>query len=886
MGFLMTTMSRRVLAGLSALSCGAAAVVAVQPAHADPTAASHVVINEVYGGGGNSGATWTHDFVELLNPTSTDVSVKGWKLEYLTGKGKVANTCSLAGVVKAGGHFLVQEARGDGGSKALPTPDAECSAFMSATKGSVRITDASGATVDLVGYGAASVAEKKAAPAPSNTTSIERRHGVDTDDNSADFEVGGPTPTHSGSAPAPTPAPTPTPTPVPDPTETPIATIQGNSPASPLVDKTVTTVGVVTAAYPTGGFNGIYIQTPGSGGTPKKATDASDGVFVYSKWAAANVKVGDCVTVKGTVMEYNDLTEIGGSTRVDRKSGCAPVKATELTSLPATDADREAYEGMLVKPTSGYTVTNNYGLNQYGQIGLADGDKPLYQGTEIALPGKDAEAVEAANKAKYINLDDGSSWNFMTNADAKNSPLPYLSQDTPIRTGTHVDFTSPVIMDQRFGWNFQPTGQVVGADSKLSPIKAGNNRPTTPPAVGGNVKLASFNVLSYFTDLGQDEPNCKAYVDRDGNPVSANYCLVRGAYTPKAFADQQAKIVTAINGLGADVVSLEEVENSAQITWHPGQSRDASLANLVAALNKAAGEKVWAYVPSPTVIPPNEDVIRSAFIYKIGRVSPVGASQILTDPAFANARQPLAQRFQPEGSRRTFVAVVNHFKSKGSGEDDGTGQGKSNPSRVSQAKALTGWVNTTFKDDPVFMLGDFNAYAMEDPIRAIKDAGFSEVVEEYDPSAASYQYSGRVGSLDHIFTNAKAHELVSGAGIWDINGSESVAMQYSRRNYNVTDFYTTSQFGASDHSPALVGFSMQAPSPTPSMTPTTVPTTPSVTTPSLTPSMTPTTAPVTTVSTTTPSVTAPASATAPSTTVAPAREYVPGPRPGLPHTGV
>ena len=217
------------------------------------------------------------------------------------------------------------------------------------------------------------------------------------------------------------------------------------------------------------------------------------------------------------------------------------------------------------------------------------------------------------------------------------------------------------------------------------------------------------------------------------------------------------------------------------------------------------------------------------------------------------------------------MAVVNHFKSKGSGEDDGTGQGKSNPSRVSQAKALTEWVNATFKDDPVFMLGDFNAYAMEDPIRAIKDAGFSEVVEEHDPGAASYQYSGRVGSLDHIFTNAKAHELVSGAGIWDINGSESVAMQYSRRNYNVTDFYTTSQFGASDHSPALVGFSMQAPSPTPSMTPTTAPVT---------------TAPVTTVPTATPSVTVPAPTTAPSTTVAPAPEYVPGPRPGLPHTGV
>lgn len=110
------------------------------------------------------------------------------------------------------------------------------------------------------------------------------------------------------------------------------------------------------------------------------------------------------------------------------------------------------------------------------------------------------------------------------------------------------------------------------------------------------------------------------------------------------------------------------------------------------------------------------------------------------------------------------------------------------------------------------MLGDFNAYAMEDPIRARKAAGFSEVVEEYDPDAASCEFSGRVGSLDHIFANAKAHELVSGAGIWDTNGSESVAMQYSRRDDIVADLH---------HQPvrcigtlaSLVGFSMQTPAP-------------------------------------------------------------------------
>ncbi|MSS46506.1 ExeM/NucH family extracellular endonuclease [Cutibacterium sp. WCA-380-WT-3A] len=812
----MTTTSRRVLASLAAASCSTAMILGmVEPVHADAAAADHVVINEVYGGGGNAGATWTHDFVELLNPTSSDISVQGWALEYLTAQGKVANTCTLQGSVKAGGYFLIQEAKGNGGNTSLPTPDALCTASMSATQGSVRLNNASGATLDLVGYGAAAAVETHAAPAPSSTSSISRRDGTDTDDNSSDFTVGDPTPMNSGSGSVPSATATPTPSSPANPAQIPISQIQGVGPTSPMVNKTVSTLGVVTATYATGGYNGIYIQTPGSGGIPKKATDASDGVFVYSPWAASNVKVGDCVAVKGTVTEYHDLTEIGGNTRVDRKSGCVAVKPTNLATLPATDAEREAYEGMLVRPTSGYTITNNYGLNQYGQIGLASGDQPLYQGTEVALPGKDAESVEAANIAKYINLDDGASWNFMTDADAKKSPLPYLSQDTPMRIGTHVEFTSPVIMDQRFGWNFQPIGHVVGSDSKFSPIKAGNNRPANPPAVGGNVKLGSFNVLSYFTDLGQDEPNCKPYVDREGTPISANSCLVRGAYTPKAFADQQAKIVTAINGLGADVVSLEEVENSAQITWHRGQPRDASLANLVGALNKAAGSTVWAYVPSPIVVPPNEDVIRSAFIYKVGKVSPIGASQILADPAFSNARQPLAQRVQPAGSKRTFVAVVNHFKSKGSGDDDGTGQGKSNPSRLAQARALTGWVNKTFADDPVFMLGDFNAYAMEDPIRAIKDAGFSEVVEEYDPDAASYQFSGRVGSLDHIFANGKAYDLVTGAGIWDINGAESVAMQYSRRNYNVTDFYTTSRFGASDHSPALVGFSMQAPASTP-----------------------------------------------------------------------
>ncbi|WP_458933126.1 hypothetical protein, partial [Enterococcus faecium] len=86
-----------------------------------------------------------------------------------------------------------------------------------------------------------------------------------------------------------------------------------------------------------------------------------------------------------------------------------------------------------------------------------------------------------------------------------------------------------------------------------------------------------------------------------------------------------------------DVVSLEEIENSAQF----GKDRDAALSTLVSALNAAAGSEQWAFVPSPAVLPASEDVIRTAFIYKKGIVVPVGDSVILDDAAFANARQPL-----------------------------------------------------------------------------------------------------------------------------------------------------------------------------------------------------------------------------------------------------
>ena len=157
---------------------------------------------------------------------------------------------------------------------------------------------------------------------------------------------------------------------------------------------------------------------------------------------------------------------------------------------------------------------------------------------------------------------------------------------------------------------------------------------------------------------------------------------------------QRDKIVSAINTADADIVSLEELENSV----HYGKPRDFAIDALVTALNADAGPGTWAAVPSPAGrLPPlaEQDVIRNGFIYKPANIALVGDSVVLADEstgteAFADAREPLAQAFKAVGSddADAFAVIVNHFKSKGSGTPDPDGQGNANDRREIQANAL------------------------------------------------------------------------------------------------------------------------------------------------------------------------------------------------------
>ncbi|NYD42178.1 ExeM/NucH family extracellular endonuclease [Nocardioides panaciterrulae] len=823
-----------VLGGFALVSSGVA-LAATAPAVAS-TDGTGLVISEAYGGGGNSGATLKNDFVELYNPTSAPISVEGLSIQYRSSgsANPASGVTELHGSVPAGGHYLVEEAAGAGGTTDLPTPDATGTTAMSGSAFTVWLAegtaalnpptgDAAGTTgvVDLVGVNSNTFEGAKTGGVSSTASAQRAAAGTDTDVNSADFTITAPTPESSnGDGGAGGGGGGDTGTPV----DATIAEIQGTGSSSPLAGKDVTTVGVVTAAYPSGGFYGYVIQTQGTGGADDATPGASDGVYVYQPSGAVTVQPGDYVQVTGSVSEYGGLTELTVPATGVTELSAAHQEVTALKGdLPTTDAGREAHESELLDLSGQhFTVTDNYTTNQYAEIGLATGDTPLITPTEMA-DAQDAAAVaavEADNAARAITLDDGSSTNFLPygGGDNQDIPLPWLGTDNPVRVSSAATFHQPVVLDYRNKtWKLQPTHQVTDEGKDVVTFSDTRSENAAPQDVGGDLKLATFNVLNYFPTTGEEYVaaggSCTYYEDRDGDPVTDRDCGEsgpRGAAQAEDLKRQQDKIVAAINTMDADIVSLEEIENSVKF----GKDRDYALSTLVDALNQAAGTTRWAYVPSPAAsdLPPldEQDVIRTAFIYNPATVQPVGDSEVLVgSAAFYDAREPLAQAFRPAGANddTTFGVIVNHFKSKGSGTDDHTGQGNANPDRVAQAHDLLTFADKFEADrgiDTLFMTGDYNAYSMEDPVQVLEDGGFTNLQSD-QADEWTYDFGGMVGSLDHVFANAAAFADVTGVDIWNINADEAVAFEYSRDNYNATDFYQANQFRASDHDPEIVG---------------------------------------------------------------------------------
>lgn len=186
-----------------------ALLISLLPGQVQPVAAvsPDIVLSQVFGGGGNSGALYKNDFIELFNRGAAAVNLSGWSVQYASATGTSWATTELSGSIAPGHYYLVQEAVGTGGTQDLPTPDATGTLAMSGANGKVALvnttTPLSGAcptgTVDLVGYGTANCFEGSATAALTSTTAAIRALGgcQDSDNAAVDFSVAAPNPRNS-----------------------------------------------------------------------------------------------------------------------------------------------------------------------------------------------------------------------------------------------------------------------------------------------------------------------------------------------------------------------------------------------------------------------------------------------------------------------------------------------------------------------------------------------------------------------------------------------------------------------------------------------------------------------------------------------------------------
>lgn len=566
----------------------------------------------------------------------------------------------------------------------------------------------------------------------------------------------------------------------------------GTASVSPLNGTTVTTEGVVTAVFP--GLNGFNLQDESGDANPQ----TSDGVFVFVG-SAPTESVGQKIRLTANVTEFNTVTQLVSPSNIQVLSTNQPVLPVDISLPEITEGDLEAYEGMLVRITSPMTVAQNFFQGRYGQVTLSANGR-LTKPSNIYRPASNEALLLAdENARRRITLDDGSS--------AQNpNPIPFIGQDNTLRAGDVTQSVTGVI-DHGLITASSSGPRDYKIHPTLTPVFSRENARTTMPAgVGGNIKVASFNVLNYFTTFtngntasGQTGQGCQL-----GSSNAASNC--RGANNLAEFIRQRDKIVAALSAINADVVGLMEIQNNGA----------TAVQNLVDALNAVMGSGTYARVPDP-VAGTGTDAIKVAMIYKPAKLSLVGSA--LSDTDNINNRPTLAQTLMANNGEK-FSVLVNHFKSKscsdasGNNLDSGDGQGCYNGQRVAQAQRLLAFISTVqanAADNDVLVIGDLNAYGQEDPIDLLLSAGYADQIARfYGDQGYSYVFDGESGYLDHALANAAMASQVVGVSDWHINADEPSVIDYNTE-FKPQDLYTSTPYRSSDHDPVVVGLRLVKP---------------------------------------------------------------------------
>src|SRR5215210_7285803 len=423
-----------------------------------------------------------------------------------------------------------------------------------------------------------------------------------------------------------------------------ISQVQGVGLTSPQAGNVVTVEAVVTAVRPA--LTGFFIQEEPTDQDENPAT--SEGVFVRTAAPPAGLAAGDVVQVTGGVREFtgsgggrnSSQTQI--SDRVTAlRCGTADVPAPVVLQLPVTEfTDFEHVEGMHVTMPQSLVISEYFAYGQFNEtvVGIPPNGRARFD-TPTAVQEPNTAATTALldlYARSRVTVDDGRS--------TQNPSPPYFpgTVNTPFtltntfRGGdTLKDVTG--VVEHTFGlYRVHPT-----ADATYASL---NPRPASPPAVGGDTKIASFNVLNYFLTIDDG-------IHDICSPGLNQEC--RGADTEQERERQRAKIIAAMVKIDADVFGLMEMENT------PGVEPAADLA---AGLNDATAPDTYSYIDTGVI---GTDAIRLGLLYKTAKMTPVGAYKVLdssVDPRFIDTRNrpTLAQTFQRAGSGERITVAVNH----------------------------------------------------------------------------------------------------------------------------------------------------------------------------------------------------------------------------------
>lgn len=600
-------------------------------------------------------------------------------------------------------------------------------------------------------------------------------------------------------------------------------------PDSPYEDSDVIIEGIVIGDFQDGDdgthgdLNGFYIQEEDSDADDNPQT--SEGIYVFERrGTVSNVEIGDLVQVVGTVDEIRSMTQITASeVTIISSDNLLPVPT--VISLPLADRSEWEYsENMLVTVVGAnepLTVNDTYDLGRYGVTQLT-ADGRAYQYTQINRPST-PEAFEAYRQEvglRVILVDDG-----RTNENADTAPIfndGGFSAENTVRSGYLVEQVTGVLEFRFDEWRIQPTYPINMTTTE-------NARPATNPDLGGTLRIASVNLLNYFNGNGQGE----------GFPTA------RGASNPEEFERQRAKTLSALALLDADIIGLIEIENDF------GDGEDSAVQDLVNGLNAfpdstSCGAN-WDYVDT-TQAPLNldrvgTDAIALTFMYcsTTVRIAPDTVPAILSDellpelglgdfvPTFNGvntSRIPMAVTFQEIATDEVITVVINHLKAKGGdGEvegdiDNNDGVASWNQRRLQAVIALDAWLATNptgTEDNDILLLGDFNAYAMEDPIQYLDTVGFANLIDISDHSYGFPLILGRSpetqgwGTLDYALANASMQAQITGATVLHINADEPIYIDYNtefKPEERADNLYLPDAYRASDHDPIVVGVSL------------------------------------------------------------------------------